>query len=299
MFAGLSAFPLTPITGNGIDEAAFAGLVRRLADAGVDSISALGPTGSYAYLNRAERARAATIAVDNAGGVPVIVGVGAVRTRHVLAHIDDAQAAGASGLLLPAMTYQHLTDDEVFDLYVDAAEFASLPIIVYDNPGTTHVDFSDELHGRIARLDGIVSIKIPPVALDTAQATARVARLRALIPADVCIGISGDEAGATGLLAGCETWYSAIAGTLPEPCLEITRAAVGGNAEQARTCSDRMRPIWTLLRQYGSYRVAAAIAEYLGLVKGPSLPRPVQGLDPSGRRAVAMALAEVGVRSVL
>lgn len=65
MFTGLSAFPLTPLTETGIDETAFAALVGRLAAAGVDSIGALGSTGSYAYLTREERARAARIAVEH------------------------------------------------------------------------------------------------------------------------------------------------------------------------------------------------------------------------------------------
>lgn len=46
MFAGLSAFPLTPMDERGIDEAAFVRLVARLAEAGVDSIGALGSTGN-------------------------------------------------------------------------------------------------------------------------------------------------------------------------------------------------------------------------------------------------------------
>jgi 4-hydroxy-tetrahydrodipicolinate synthase len=43
MLTGLSAFPLTPSTDDGIDEAAYARLIRRLVDAGVDSIGALSP----------------------------------------------------------------------------------------------------------------------------------------------------------------------------------------------------------------------------------------------------------------
>jgi hypothetical protein len=39
MFTGLSAFPLTPSTDDGIDEAAYARLIRRLVDAGVRSMS--------------------------------------------------------------------------------------------------------------------------------------------------------------------------------------------------------------------------------------------------------------------
>lgn len=55
MFAGLCAFALTPMDERGIDEAAFVGLVARLAQAGVDSIGTLGSTGKYAYLRREER----------------------------------------------------------------------------------------------------------------------------------------------------------------------------------------------------------------------------------------------------
>jgi 4-hydroxy-tetrahydrodipicolinate synthase len=46
IFAGLSAFPLTPIDETGIDEAAYSRLVTRLAEAGVGSIGALGSTGN-------------------------------------------------------------------------------------------------------------------------------------------------------------------------------------------------------------------------------------------------------------
>ncbi|WP_308470687.1 MULTISPECIES: hypothetical protein [unclassified Rathayibacter] len=46
MLTGLSAFPLTPLRDDSIDERSFAALVERLARAGVDSIGALGSTGS-------------------------------------------------------------------------------------------------------------------------------------------------------------------------------------------------------------------------------------------------------------
>ncbi|WP_267893849.1 dihydrodipicolinate synthase family protein [Streptomyces sp. RTd22] len=134
MFTGLSAFPLTPITDDAIDEKAFATLVQRLAAAGVDSIGALGSTGSYAYLTREERARAARIAVQHADGTPVIVGIGALRTRHVLEAAEDAQNAGAAGVVLAPMSYQRLTDDDAFGLYEDVSAHLSVPLVVYDNP---------------------------------------------------------------------------------------------------------------------------------------------------------------------
>lgn len=294
-FTGLSAFPLTPLTETGVDERAFAGLVGRLAAAGVDSIGALGSTGSYAYLDRSERARVASLAVQCAEGVPVVVGVGAIGTRQVLRNVEDAQNAGAAGVLLAPMTYQPLTEDEVFGLYEDVSANLSVPLVVYDNPATTRVTFSDELHGRIAQLKAVASIKIPPVPANPAEATGRVAALRAMVPGHVSIGVSGDGAAANGLLAGADAWYSVIGGILPEACQAITRAAASGDAEKARALSTALDPLWLLIARYGSFRVASAVAEELGLVKPGNLPRPVRGLDGEGRLAVRNALDEIGI----
>ena len=88
IFTGLSAFPLTPLHDDKVDEEAFADLITRLVVAGVDSITVLGSTGSYAYLTPSERARIAELAVEHAGSTPVFVGVGDLRTSHVLAHVE-------------------------------------------------------------------------------------------------------------------------------------------------------------------------------------------------------------------
>ena len=106
MFNGLSAFPLTPMNGGSVDLKAVALLVSRAAQAGVDSLGVLGSTGNYAYLARDERRAILEVAVDAADGVPVLAGVGAVRTRDVLAYAEDAQKAGASALLLAPVSYQ-------------------------------------------------------------------------------------------------------------------------------------------------------------------------------------------------
>jgi 4-hydroxy-tetrahydrodipicolinate synthase len=283
MFSGLSAFPLTPMTEDGIDEAAFIRLIERLAQAGVDSIGALGSTGSYAYLSRAERLRVARLAIRHAGKIPVIVGIGALRARDVLDLARDAQDAGAGAVLLAPVSYQRLTDDEVFGLYETVTHSLSIPLCVYDNPGTTHFEFSDTLHGRIAQLPNVASIKIPGVPADPEAARARVARLRALIPGHVTIGVSGDGFGAAGLNAGCEAWYSAIGGLLPWRMLEITRAALAGAPQEATRLSDRLAPLWALFAQHGSLRVTAALAELDGMVAGPCLPLPLRSLDGPAR----------------
>ncbi|MEJ5124721.1 dihydrodipicolinate synthase family protein [Comamonas sp. MYb21] len=291
MFKGLSAFPLTPMDESGIDMPAFAQLVQRLVAAGVDSIGALGSTGSYAYLSRAERAQVAALAVEQAQGVPVVVGIGALRSRDVLDLADDAQKAGASGLLLAPVSYQKLSDDEVYGLYQAVSRAVSVPIVVYDNPGTTRFEFSDALHGRIAQLPHIASIKIPGVPADAAEAKARVQRLRAVVPAHVSIGVSGDALGAKGLVAGCDAWYSVIGGLWPQTTLAITRAALAGHAEQALELSERLAPLWSWFQQKGgSLRSVATAAELMGLARSPCLPLPLHTLQGEDRAAFAALL---------
>ncbi|MFJ2213956.1 dihydrodipicolinate synthase family protein [Streptomyces sp. NPDC101062] len=297
MFTGLSAFPLTPITEAGIDEKAFAALVGRLAAAGADSIGALGSTGSYAYLTREERARAARIAVEHAGRTPVVVGIGALRTRHVLEAAEDAQNAGVSGVLLAPLSYQPLTEDDVFGLFADVTANLSVPLVVYDNPGTTHFTFTDELYARIAELPHVASVKIPGVPADPAAAQARVQRLRRILPGTATVGVSGDAFGATGLNAGCDAWYSVLAGTFPEPALTITRAAQAGNAEQARAESRRLQPLWDLFARHGSLRVIAEAAAQAGLTPPHSLPLPLRGLEAGDRAQVREVLEHLGLHA--
>lgn len=297
LVSGLSAFPLTPIHDGRVDEDAVIRIIERLAGAEVDSIGALGSTGSYAYLTREERARVARLTIDHAGDVPVIVGIGALRTEHVLALAEDAQSAGAAGVLLAPMTYQSLTPDDVYGLYEDVTAKLSVPLVVYDNPGTTHVTFTDDLYAAIATLPRVASFKIPGVPADPAEARARIAHLAGILPEGVSLGVSGDGFGAAGLLAGCDAWYSVIAGTLPEEAVAIARAARAGDVEEAQDRSAALRAVWDLFAAHGSLRVTASIAEHLGLAARPCLPRPVRGLTVDQHAEVAAALGGLGYGS--
>ena len=216
-----------------------------------------------------------------------------MRTRDVLDCVEDAQVAGASGLLLAPVSYQRLSEDEVYGLYREVSSASDLPIAVYDNPATTGFTFSDELHGRIAELPGIASIKFPPPA--PGQAAERIARLRAAVPEGVSLGISGDWAAAEALLAGCDVWYSVIAGVFPKTAKVIVDLAQTGQADQATDASAALEPVWALFRTYGSLRVAATMAEVLGFVEAPCLPRPLQSLHGAGRSRVEEALRLSGL----
>ncbi|NIG20246.1 dihydrodipicolinate synthase family protein [Pantoea sp. Al-1710] len=291
MFSGLSAFPLTPVNATGIDEKSFLSLLARLTMAKVDSLGVLGSTGSYAYFTREQRKRVSTLAVQHADGIPVMVSIGATSTDEVLRLAEDAQHAGVSALLLPAVSYQKLTEEEVFGFYAEVARNVSLPICVYDNPGTTHTEFSNDLYARIAALPNIASIKIPGVPADMHSAAQRVSALRAQLPAEISIGVSGDASAGNGLMAGCDVWYSVCGGLFPNTALALTRAAQAGDFAAVVEQSQRLEPLWTLFRQHGgSIRVIAAAAALLGLAEENNLPRPLRALSSEHQREVLQVM---------
>ncbi|HDR2751736.1 TPA: dihydrodipicolinate synthase family protein [Enterobacter asburiae] len=291
MFTGLCAFPLTPVTRNGVDEASFMKIMSRLTDARVDSLGILGSTGSYAYLTREQRKRVALLARELAGDIPMMVCVGAVSTDAILRLTEDAQQAGADALLLPAVSYQSLRNEEVFSLFETVNRHTSLPICMYDNPGTTHFTFSDELHGRLSSLDAVGSVKIPGVP-DTAQAAAeRVRNLRNQLKPGVTIGISGDAFAGLGLNAGCEIWYSVCGGLFPETAKQITQAAAMKDHARVTALVARLEPLWALYRKHGgSIRVVAAAAGVLGLADIDCLPHPLQPLSAGDIAEIASVI---------
>lgn len=294
LFTGLSAFPLTPADRDGIvDTAALGTLVERLAMAGVDSIGLLGSTGIYAYLDRVQRGRAIAAAMEATGDrVPLMVGIGALRTSWANDLARDAERAGASGLLLAPISYAALTDGEVAAHYRAVASTTALPLCIYNNPGTTNFTFSDALIAELAAVTGIVAIKMPLP--EDGDYAGELARLRATAPATFAIGYSGDWGAAPSLLAGGDAWYSVVAGLLPDLALRLTRATQSGDVVEAATIDAAFAPLWALFKAYGSLRIMYAIGDRLSLPVGEP-PLPIMRMGNDVTAAVEAALDRLGI----
>ncbi len=285
---GLSAFPITPSQDDGrVDTAALQTLIARLVSAGVDSIGLLGSTGSYPYFTRAERRRAMDAAMECAAGrVPVLVGVGALRTDDSVALAKDALNAGAVAGLLAPVSYAPLQDEEVFGHFAAVAG-TGLPLCIYNNPATTHFAFSTALVARLGAMPGVVAIKNP--APEPAESAASVAALRAILPPGFSVGFSVDWNAGAALLAGGDVWYSVLAGIYPAICLRLARAAQAGDTVEVTRMEARLAPLWALFKTYSSYRVIHLAAAMAGVPSARPV-RPVLPLSGEAMRVVAGVL---------
>ena len=287
MFSGLSAFPLTPADPDGVvDPEALCVLLERLIQARVTSIGLLGSTGGYAYLEPAQRRRAIAAAVECvAGRVPLIVGVGALRTSWACQLAADAERAGADGLLLAPMSYVRLTPQEVAGHYRAVAGATGLPLCIYNNPGTTGFAFTPDLLAELAAVPNVVAVKMPAAA--NGDFVGELARLRALTSDTFAVGYSGDPAASAALLAGADTFYSAIAGVLPKPMVRLAEAARAGRRAEVLDLEEAFAPLWALVRTHGGLRVSYMVADRLGLAVG----RPPAPIDPGMNEMAAVEAA--------
>lgn len=292
LFSGISAFPMTPV-----DEAGqllvpvFIRHLDRLTRAGVDSICLLGSTGAYPYLSDSVRQQVLEVGLEHlAGRVPVIVGVGALRTDAAMALARHASDQGADGLLLAPLSYQKLTEAEVFRHFEAVAGAGNLPLCIYNNPSTTNFNFTMGLLAGLSKLCHVASVKMPLPA--DGDFRAELAALRADCREGFSIGYSGDWGCADALLAGADCWFSAIASVLPEACVMLTKAAISGDEAATREVDAAFAPLWQIMRSFGSFRVAFAVANHLD-GDGLQPPLPVRQLSDEVVMQVGYAVDEL------
>ena len=287
LFSGLSAFPITPMTLAGeVLVTDLIRLVHRIEAGGADSIGLLGSTGTYMFIGREQRRRAVATAVGAATSIPVIVGVGAMRTDEAQSLAHDAATEGAAGLLLAPVSYTPLTEEEVFEHFLAVASASDLPLCIYSNPGTTNFTFRPDFVGRLATIATVAAIKLPlPSSGDIA---ADLAAFRQAAPS-LSIGYSGDWGCKDALLAGADCWFSVAGGLFPERAAALTAAAMKGDQEEADRHDAVFAGLWGLFQANGSLRVMYAAANMLGLTDAQP-PKPLLGANEGLRTQLASVL---------
>ncbi|GAA1339103.1 dihydrodipicolinate synthase family protein [Arthrobacter roseus] len=279
-FSGVIAYPVTPFTPDGdINEVELKRLIESLAVTGVDSIVVLGSSGSFAYLNRVERESIIRASVDAAFLVapmlPVYAGVSAVGTREVLDHASDAERAGAKGLVLSTASYVPLTAEEVAMQCRTVAQSTTLPICLYNNPGTTQFDFPVELVVELAALDNVVALKDPGA--DGVVFRQRGETLKRMIGENFCHGMSGDAA----IVENGDpeiAWHAGAAALLPRMFVELRSSLIEGRAQDAADARSKLQPVLRHLTEQrklsGLHSLARACGWDAGDPRLPLLPVP-------------------------
>ena len=150
---------ITPFKNGEVDYDAFAALVDRQVEAGIDFLVPLGTTGETPCLEDEERIRILQIAKEHSKGVPVVVGGGTNSLQHTIRSMKMLEPYGVDAFLIVVPYYNKPTQEGQYQYFKAVAESTDKPIVLYNVPGRTGANMTAETALRLAEVPNIVAIK--------------------------------------------------------------------------------------------------------------------------------------------
>ena len=260
LFTGCASALVTPFLPDGsLDESALRRLIAMQREARMDALVLLGTTGEPCALSMDERARIIEIGLEEAGGMPVIVGTGSNDTRHAIQYAHQARALGAAGQLCVTPYYNKTTQHGLIRHYTAILEESALPMILYHVPARTGMGIAADTAAVLAEHPLVVGLK------DAGGDLAYTADVLHAAQGALPLYCGNDDLIAPMMAAGAVGAISVVANVVPAQTAAITRAALSGCMAQAAGAQQALLPlIRALFAQVSPIPVKAALS-MLGL----------------------------------
>jgi 4-hydroxy-tetrahydrodipicolinate synthase len=292
MITGSLVAIVTPMFEDGVlDIARFKSLIDWHIAEGTDGIVVVGTSGESPTVDFDEHKELIRIAVEHSRGrIPIVAGTGANSTAEAIELTLSAKKAGAAACLSVVPYYNRPTQEGLYRHFGKIAEAVDIPNILYNVPGRTVADVSNDTVLRLAQIPNIVGLK---------DATANIERGTDLIrraPKGFAV-YSGDDGSALALtLLGGQGVISVTANVVPRLMHEMCVAALAGNVARAREINFKLLPLHrNLFLEANPIPVKWAVAQ-LGLIEG-GIRLPLTPFSPQHHEAVKEAMREAGLVS--
>jgi 4-hydroxy-tetrahydrodipicolinate synthase len=292
MLTGSLVAIVTPMAkGGSLDLPALVKLIDFHVANGTSGIVVVGTTGESPTVDVEEHCRLIKTAVTGARGrIPVVAGTGANSTAEAIALTEFAKEAGAHSALSVVPYYNKPTQEGLYRHFRAIAEKVDLPLLLYNVPGRTVADLSNDTVLRLAEIPGIVGIK--DATADLGRGSELVKRLAAA-RSDFAVYSGDDITGLPLMLMGGHGVISVTANVAPKLMAELCRAALAGDVATARARNDRLLGLHrTLFVEPNPIPVKWALSQ-MGLIEN-ELRLPMVPLSSRHHEAVRHALGEAG-----
>ncbi len=174
LFTGAATALVTPFTEDGVNFEALGNIIDHQIDNNIDALVICGTTGEAATMPDREHLSVIEYAVKKvAGRVPVIAGTGSNDTAHCVELSVESQKLGADGLLITTPYYNKATQKGLIAHYDKVLEKTNLPIILYNVPGRTGMNYAIPTLKELARDERIVGIKEASGSIEYATSVAK------------------------------------------------------------------------------------------------------------------------------
>lgn len=209
MIKGSITALVTPFKNGSVDETAFQDFIEWQIKSGTHGLVPCGTTGESATLTDTEHRRVIELCVEAANGrVPVIAGAGSNETTVSIAYAKKAKDVGADAALVVTPYYNKPSQEGIYQHFKAISEAVDIPIVVYNIPGRSVVDITNDTMARLSQLPTVIACK---------DATGDITRVAGLVErcGEDFIQLSGDDPSSLGHAAhggkGCISVGSNVA----------------------------------------------------------------------------------------
>jgi 4-hydroxy-tetrahydrodipicolinate synthase len=228
LFTGVCTALVTPFLENRVNYPMMDMLLRRQMDAGINAVVVAGTTGEAPTLSDDEKRELIQRAKDFAGdGCAIIAGTGSNSTEHAISLSQDAEDAGADGVLVVSPYYNKATPDGLLAHYTAIAHSVSIPIILYNVPSRTGVDIPVSVYRRLSAIPNIVGVK------EAASDITKITRIRKVCPQDFTVWSGNDEQIVPAMALGAKGVVSVLSNLCPVETRLMADAALDGDFDTA------------------------------------------------------------------
>lgn len=291
MFQGSLVAIVTPMQPDGsLDLPALRKLIDWHIAEGTDGIVIVGTTGESPTVDVDEHCELIKVTVEHTNKrVPVIAGTGANSTQEAIELTQQAKEVGADACLLVAPYYNKPSQEGLYQHFAAVANAVDIPQVLYNVPGRTGCDISNDTALRLAQVKNIVGIK---------DATGGLERGTDLInrAPEGFVVYSGDDATSLPLMMmGAKGVISVTANVTPKLMHEMCMAALQENFELARTINAKLFGLHQKLFVEANPIPVKWVLQQMGLIQSgirlPLVPLSMQFHEPlrAAMRAAGVA----------
>ena len=280
---------LTPFKDNKVDYSSYKELIDFQINNGTHGLVPVGTTGESPTLSHDEHKKLIEVCIEQSNGrVPVIAGAGSNSTSEAVDFVKHACSAGADGLLIVTPYYNKPTQSGLLAHYNELIKHSSKPIIIYDIPGRSVIQMTDETMAKLAQDQFIVGVK------DATADLTRPTRLQNII-GDSFIQLSGEDGTALAYLAaGGHGCISVTANIAPNLLSRMHNAWKQGDINTAQEINKKLMPLHDALFCETSPGPLKYAASLLGICSSDAR-LPIVEIEEDSKLKVKDALKKTGL----
>lgn len=294
MMTGSMVAIATPMHEDGsLDYPALRSLLDWHVAEGTNAIVIVGTSGESPTVSVEEHCELIRVTVEHINGrIPVIAGTGGNSTREAIELTEFAKKVGASASLQVVPYYNKPTQDGMYAHFKTIAEQVDLPVILYNVPGRTVADLSNETTIRLAQVPGLIGIK--DATGDLERGSLLLAELKSKKLNHFAV-YSGDDLTALFLmLMGGHGNISVTANVAPRLMSDLCKAAISGDAPKAREIQYQLLPVHKMMFIEANPIPVKWALHQMGKIQA-GIRLPLTPLSPALREPLKQTLQHAGL----